>query len=146
MKTHKMISVLLFLAISFSARLFGQTADMLELLLEKPELSWSEAGAFIQDAAETELLEKDLLPKNAAPGDTARLNGVALLLMKSFDIKGGIFYRIAKSPHHAYRELVYRGIIRGDTDPNMAVSGRQLLLMVSRLLSIREDETGEASI
>jgi len=138
---------LLFLMSLFTAPLSSQTAERLEALLETPELSWSEAAAFILEASDMGsygmapfhyAMEQKWLPKNASPDDAARLNGIALLLMQSFELKGGIFYRISKSPHHAYRELVYKKIIRSNTDPDMPVSGPQLLLIVSRILSAKE--------
>ena len=141
--------------ILLSAPAHAQTAARLETLLNKTVVSWSDAAVFILEASDAAAdgnqqdlsdpldafnfaADKKWLPKNAASGDTARLNGVALLLMRSFDLKGGIVYSIAKSPHHAYRELVYKGIIRGGTDPDMPVSGQQLLLMISKLLSVKE--------
>ena len=147
---------LLFLGL-LSAPLFAQTAVRLEALLNEPALTWSDAAAFVLEASETApasdqsnspepleafraAAERKWLPKNAVPEGTARLNGIALLLMRSFDLKGGIFYSISKSPHHAYRELVYKGLIRGDTDPGMTVSGQQLLLIISRILSVKEKE------
>ena len=134
--------------------LHAQTADKLEALLGKQALSWQEAAAFILEASDLGVFnesgaafkyasEQNWLPKNAASADTASLNGIALLLMRSFNLKGGIFYSIAKSPHHAYRELCYKGIIRGDTDPDMPVSGRELLLISGRILSIKENEAGQ---
>jgi len=141
------IALFFLLFFPFIQPLFGQTAAKLEALFETPRLTWSEAAAFILEASDTEstgqapfhfTAEQKWLPKNASPDDAARLNGIALLLMQSFELKGGIFYRISKSPHHAYRELVYKNVIRGDTDPDMPVSGPQLLLIVSRILSIKE--------
>ena len=152
MKSH-ILPVFLFLVLILSAPLFSQTAAKLEALLEIPALTWSEAAAFVLEAADTEISgiepppaelafrfaeEKKWLPKNTSPGDTVRLNGLALLLMRSFDLKGGIFYSLTKSPHHAYRELVYKNIIRGNTDPGIPVSGQDLLLMINRLLAIKE--------
>jgi hypothetical protein len=139
------------LCIFFSPRIFAQTAAKLEALLNEPALTWSAAAAFVLEASGAAesldpaeafrfAVEKDWLPKNAAQADVARLNGVALLLMRSFELKGGLFYNLTKSPHHAYRELVYKGLIRGDTDPEMSVSGQDLLLIVSRLLSMKEKE------
>ena len=130
-------------------RLSAQTAVKLETLLNETELSWSAATAFVLEASDTGAYSDPLeafsfaqehkwLPKNVSPGDPARLNGIALLLMRSFDQKGGIFYSIAKSPHHAYRELAYKGVIRGNVDPDMSVSGQELLLMIGRLLSKKE--------
>ncbi|MCL2067046.1 MAG: hypothetical protein FWG99_06240 [Treponema sp.] len=146
------LAVLFIFLIMISAPLYAQTADRLEALLDKKVISWSEAAVFVLEISEAEVfyadnydafsfaLEQKWLPKNAVPSDAAQLNGIALLLMQSFDLKGGIFYTIAKSPHHAYRELVYRGIIRGNTDPNITVSGQDLLLFIGRILSVKESE------
>jgi len=128
--------------------LFSQTAAELETLLAAETLSYEQAASFVLQAADVQVtgssfdyaFEQNWLPKNAAPEDTARLNGVALLLMRSFGLNGGIFYSLTKSPHHAYRELVYKGLISGNTDPGKPVSGRQLLLIISRVLSLKEKE------
>jgi hypothetical protein len=139
------------LCLILAPRVFAQTAAKLEALLNEQALTWSAAAAFVLEASGAAdsldaadafrfAAEREWLPKNAAPADAAKLNGVALLLMRSFELKGGLFYSLSKSPHHAYRELVYKGLIRGDTDPEMSVSGPDLLLIVSRLLSIKEKE------
>jgi len=142
-------TVLLFLVL-FSVPLFSQTAGRLETMLNEKELNWSQAAAFVLEAADVEVreasppdpafsfaAEQKWLPKNAVPGEAVRLNGVALLLMRSFGLNGGLFYELSKSPHHAYRELVYKNVIRGNADPDMPVSGQDLLFMVSRILSMR---------
>jgi len=74
-------------------------------------------------------------PKKAAAGDTARLEGVSLLLMRSFGVSGGILYSLTKNSHFAYRELVYQDVIQGQTDPEMTVSGEHLLFLINRLLA-----------
>ena len=145
---------LILLAGIFSLPLYAQTALKLETLLQKPVITWSDAAVFVLEVSEkavyanpteafTFAMEKKWLPKGAQSNDYAQLNGIALLLMQSFDLKGGIFYKIGKSPHHAYRELVYKRIIRGESDPRKSVSGEELLLMISRILSIKEKEEGE---
>lgn len=147
---HKKAVLGLMLGI-LSTSLFAQTAARLEALLNEPALNWSAAAAFVLEAADVSgaagaadafgvAAERKWLPKKAVPDGAARLDGIALLLMGSFDLKGGMFYRLAKSPHHAYRELVYRGFIRGEADPAMPVSGQQLLLIVSRILSEKEGQ------
>jgi hypothetical protein len=55
--------------------------------------------------------------------------------MGAFDIKGGAFYSLFKSPHYAYRALVYKGVIHGRADPEMIVSGDLLLYTVNRVMS-----------
>jgi len=140
----------------FSAPVFAQTAAKLEALLDEPALTWSDAAAFVLEASEAAgslgqqeafsfASERGWLPKDAAPADAARLNGVALLLMRSFDLKGGIFYNFFKNPRYAYRELAYKGLIRSETDPDMPVSGRDLLLIISKLLSIKEKQEAKSA-
>ena len=85
-------------------------------------------------------MEQKWLPKKARPLDTAQLNGIALLLIRAFDQKGGIFFSLFKNPHYAYHELVQMEIIRGETDPGMTVSGEELLLMIGRMLTIVEEQ------
>ena len=147
-------TVLFFLALS-SAPLFAQTAVKLEAMLANPALNWSDAAIFVLEASDKTVFsdpaeafqfasDQKWLPKEASPADTARLNGIALLLMRSFDQKGGIFYSLFKNSHYAYRELIQKEVIRGDTDPAMAVSGQELLLMIGRLLSIKEQSEQKA--
>jgi hypothetical protein len=151
-KTQPLFKPLAVLVLAvLSGPLFAQTADKIEALLNNPAIGWSVAAQFVLEASEKTVIadpaaafrfaaEKKWLPKKAVPDGTARLDGIALLLVQAFDIKGGIMYSLTKSSHHAYRELVYRDVIQGKTDPAMAVSGEDLLFMVSRLLSIKEAE------
>jgi outer membrane protein OmpA-like peptidoglycan-associated protein len=62
--------------------------------------------------------------------------------MRSFSLKGGIFYSIFKNPHYSYRELVYQKMIPGKSDPEQMVSGEQLLQIVNRVLYLSEHEDG----
>ncbi|MCL1815637.1 MAG: OmpA family protein [Treponema sp.] len=137
------------LGVLFSPLLWAQTAQKIETLLDTPAITWAGAAVFALEAADRAVFsnpadafayaaERKWLPKDAAPQDTARLNGIALLLMGSFDIKGGIFYSLAKNPHYAYRELVYREVIEGRIDPDMTVSGEDFLYYINRLFALRE--------
>jgi len=143
--------IMTFLFLFACAALYAQTAQEMETLLETQAVNYAQVTRFVLEASETlatadqeeafrYAAERGWLPTNAAPEDAARLNGVALLLMRSFDLKGGVFYGLFKSPHHAYRELAYKGFIRGNTDPDMPVSGQQLLLIISRILAVKEKE------
>lgn len=130
--------------------LSAQAADEIEMLLNTESLSYEQAARFVLEAADEAALsspaeafryavERKWLPKNAAPDAQARLDGISLLIMRTFDIKGGLFYSLAKNPHYAYREMVHQNVILGRADPGMAVSGDTLLFMVGRILSGRED-------
>ena len=142
--TKRVGFLLLFSLLTFNFS-FAQTADRLEALLNTPELRYEQAAAFVLEASDIQVnnpaeafryaTEKGWLPKNAEARDTARLDGVSLLIMKAFEIKGGAFYSIFQNAHYAYRELEYRNVIEGQTVPSDAVSGEMMLFIVSRVLS-----------
>ena len=125
----------------------AQSADWIEALLAKDNVSYADAALLVLQAADllaaptaaaafSYAEEKKWLPRGAEADDGARLDGLSLLVMGAFDMKGGLFYTITKSPHHAYRELAYRNIIQGRADPTMSVSGDLLLFTVNRVLAI----------
>jgi len=130
--------------------LYAQTAERIERLLEQERVSYRDAALLVLEAADhidsarqagadeafAFAMERGWLPKGAEANDDAMLNGLSLLLMQAFDIKGGAFYSLFKNPHYAYRAMAYRGIIQGRSDPQMYVSGDLLLYMVNRAMEI----------
>ena len=148
-KCYFILSCLLLL---LPALMPAQTATLLERLMAADELNYEQAAGFVLEAADLPdyypttqaaafryAADNKWVPVNASATDKANLEGVSLLVMQSFGFKGGLFYTLAKSPHYAYRELVYKEIIQGRTDPKMAVSGDLLLFMVGRALSLTEE-------
>ena len=145
----KVIFVIYLTAIS--AFLFAQTAaEEIETFLNTRSVTYAQAARFTLEAAGAMVtsnpeeafnfaLQRKWLPEKVSSGDLARLDRISLLLMRSFDIKGGIFYSMTKAPHYAYRELVYKSVIQGRHDPGMTVSGERLLFYVNRILAIQED-------
>jgi len=134
---------------------FAQSpAAEVETLLNAATVTYAQAARFVLEAADVAEIrdpgeafnyaaERKWLPKEVSVNDTVRFDGISLLLMRSFDIKGGIMYTLSKSKHHAYRELVYRDVIQSKSDPAMTVSGGELLFLIGRLLS--EQEAGNTS-
>jgi hypothetical protein len=130
---------------------WSQTADELESLLNSPQVSYAQAARFVLEAADTVVIddpavafrfagERKWLPKKVSADSFARLDGIALLLMRSFGIEGGFFFSVFKNSHYAYRELAYREVIQGRTDPGMTVSGDMLLFMIGRILDMTEND------
>jgi hypothetical protein len=124
------------------------TAVEIETLLDTPVLSYGQAARFILEASDTlvtdnpeeafnHAVRQRWLPANASPNANARLDAISLLLMRSFQMKGGIFYSLTKNSHYAYIELVYNNVILGRHDPAMPVSGAKLLSYVSRILAMQ---------
>ena len=126
------------------------TAQEIETLLKTPVVTYAQAARFVLEASEVLVtgdqgeafrfaLARKWLPQNATPGTPAQLQGISLLLMNSFRIKGGLFYTLTKSSHFAYRELVYNDIIQGRSDPFMNVSGEALLFYTNRIFAQRDE-------
>ncbi|MDR2923697.1 MAG: hypothetical protein LBU85_10210 [Treponema sp.] len=152
MKKNQWIFAICFL---LPAAAFAQTAAEIEKLLETEAVSYEQAAWFVLEAAgipanspeafgRSEAFsfaaQQRWMPPKAAPQNKASLEGVSLLIMKSFGIRGGLFYSLLKSPHYAYREMVYKDIIQGRADPQMPVSGDLLLFLVNRVLSRMEEQ------
>ena len=115
-----------------AARFVLKAADVLNT--SDPEGFFSPADAFNFAA------DRKWLPKDTESGAESSLEGISLLLMQSFGMKGGLFYSLFSNPHYAYRELVYRDIIQGKTDPEMTVSGEMLLFLIGRVFTITEED------
>jgi hypothetical protein len=141
--------LLFILVVGGLAALPGQTAAEMETLLNTGAVTYAQAARFVLQAADAAAIanpaeafrfaqEKNWLPKDVSPETQARLDGISLLFMHAFDIKGGLFYSLFKNPHYAYRELVYRQAIQGRADPHMAVSGYQLIFITNRILESNE--------
>ena len=142
---------LLFFAVCLllAAPVFSQTAAELEQLLAADSVTYEQAAWLVLRAADvyasspagafSHAAGQKWLPSGAAANDGAALGGLSLLVMRSFDLKGGLFYSIVKNSHYAYRELVHKGIIHGRADPDMDVSGDLLLYIVGRALAITEN-------
>ena len=128
--------------------LFPQSADEIESLLDADAVNYGQAARLVllasanrdlsEGAAFGFVEEQGWLPKGVESGDTAKLSGLSLLVMRAFDIKGGAFYTLTGGAHYAYRELVHKNIIQGRSDPAMAVSGDLLLFIVNRVLAFQE--------
>jgi len=145
-KLAAVFAVIFFCAAGDAA--FSQTAEEMDGLLSAESVTYEQAAWFILRAVETPGISNPAaafnyaasrrwLPAKAAPDSRAKLNGIALLIMQSGDLKGGLMYTLTKSPRYAYRELRYLNIIQGRTDPQMAVSGDMLFFMASLLLEAR---------
>ena len=154
MKKSILICSLLLITCSL---LFAQTADRIEQLLEQDSVSYAQAALFVLEAAErlppntgaslqaafNTAIENNFLPKDVMSNDTVNLMGLSLLVMKAFDMQGGLFYTLTKSQRHAYRELQRLDVVQGRTDPSLLVTGEMLLFIVNRILFVKPSEDSE---
>jgi len=135
----------------FTLSLFPQTAERIETLLEQNRVGYAQAALFVLEAAEliepnrfspeeafSYAQENNFLPADVQANQAATLKGLSFMVMQAFDIKGGLFYTLTKSQHHAYRELTQLGIIQGRADPLKYVDGDLLLFTINRTLQLKE--------
>jgi len=148
MKKTIALTSLFLLSAALHAPLHAQTADFIQTLLQTPVVTHAQAARFVLEAAgkvsgsygktsEQDVLrwaiEKKYLPQVDAQ-DAISLERLSLLIMRAFDLKGGPMYTLFNSAHYSYREMVYKDLIQGRSDPSMKVSGYTMLLIVNRLL------------
>jgi outer membrane protein OmpA-like peptidoglycan-associated protein len=132
----------------FPALLNAQTADFIQTLLQTRVVSYGQAASFVLEAADVKgsynkadeqdalrfASEKKWLPVKAGAQEPIPLDRLSHLIMKAFDLKGGLMYSLFNFAHYSYREMVYKDIIQGQSDPQMKVTGGKMLFIVSRLL------------
>jgi len=130
----------------FSVVIYAQTAAELEVLLETAAVTNGQAARFVissspgDNSASTEIsaFEQAVTNgwlKNVNPDDKITLGKLSFLIMKSFDMKGGLMYLIFPGPRYAYRSLVSKSIIQGASDPAMLVDGERFLLILGNVLN-----------
>ena len=142
------------LLITMPCLLFAQTAERIERLLGQGRVSYRDAALLVLEAsghldpskqtnaddAFSFAKERGWLPKSADANTDAKLDGLSLLVIRAFDINGGLFFSLFKNSHYAYRAMVYREIVQGRSDPQMSVSGELLLYTVNRTLGMGSNE------
>jgi hypothetical protein len=144
----KLVIFCLLLLVSLCA--YAQTAQQMDTVLETSEVSWAQAAYFVlpaagvldenvpmQEAFETAKTQH-WLPQKSKFDDTAHIDGVSLLIMRSFKMKGGLMYTMFHTARYAYRELIYEDLIINKGSPSATISGEELLYMLGRILNRTE--------
>ena len=120
----------------------AQTAEELESVLKADYITWSQAANFILSSTDKyfkgsaiEYAAANRWTRKAAPGDPITMAELSYLIMKSFNIKGGMMYSIFPGPRYAYRTMLSRSFLLGACDPSLTVSGERFLIILGRVLS-----------
>ena len=69
------------------------------------------------------------------------LGEYSYLLMKAFDIRGGLMYTLFPGPRYAARELKYLQIIPGKPAPGRSISGTDAVQILGRVLEWKEERS-----
>lgn len=148
-KNHSLFAALALFLLLLPVLAYAQTAAEMDSLLGADTVSAARAARFVLGSAE--LLPGGLSGPEAekAAYDTARSKGwiktdsgaditlkdSAFLVMKAFNIKGGVMYSLFKNHRYAYREMISLKLIPGIADPGMKVTGSRLLHILDRTMS-----------
>jgi len=129
----------------------AQTAAELETVMKASVVTCAQAARFVTASAASDAsagnssqnefeqaLAKGWLPKGTTPNEGITLGKLSLLMMKAFDIKGGLMYIIFPGQRYAFRTMVSRSFIQGAADPAMTVNGERFLSILGRVLSAEE--------
>lgn len=128
----------------------AQSNAVIDELLEKETANWGNAAYLVLSAAElidenTEIskvlsiLEKQQWNlKLHEEKQSITLGEYSYLLMKAFNVPGGLMYMLIPGPRYAARELSYLNFIDDDTSPYRTLSGEEVLRIMGRLLEWKE--------
>jgi hypothetical protein len=122
----------------------------LDRILNTQVITSSQAAYFVLAAAKT--LPRDIttqraftlakenrwLPVGTEAESPIRLGELSYLIMRSFDLKGGILYTLFPGPRYACREMAALQFIQGKTDPGARLSGAEFLQILGRVLTYAE--------
>lgn len=97
------------------------------------------AAGLVNESAGVEEAVADLRGRpwgygDAAPENPVTLGSLSHLLMRAFDLKGGLLYSLFHGERYAAREAVYRGWVQGSGAPGRLLSGREVMHMVGKVL------------
>jgi len=82
--------------------------------------------------------EAGWLSENADAGTPVTFGELAYLLMRAFDIQGGLMYRVIPGPRYAAREFVYQGWSPERKAPDDLVTGEFLIRLTGNFLDKTE--------
>jgi hypothetical protein len=149
-KSSLLLPVFLF---AFTAAGFTQSNKLIDELLEQKEAGFatsallvlSAVGIIPEDAglekAAAALSEQNWGIEVPADPKAISLGEFAYLLMRAFDIPGGVMYRLLPGPRYAAREIAYLGFITDRTSPYRKISGEEALTTLGLALEWKEDRS-----
>jgi hypothetical protein len=131
---------------------WGQSNDRIdELLAQDPAeaghtayLVLTAAGLIDEDASPSEAaryaVSEEMLAADIGASDATTFGAFSYLLTRSFDIPGGVMYRIAPGPRYAAREVVYQRWSRQRRETGELINGETVI----RILSVYLNDEGGA--
>lgn len=129
----------------------AQSSQIVDEILEEEAISYGQAAylvltaaGIVQDTVSPEqALIQPVVPswklETKSAADPVRLGEYCFMMMKTFELQGGLLYRIFPGPRYASRELAYNGYIKGSRDPGRHVPGEEALRLLAHVLERKEE-------
>ena len=131
--------------------LHSQSNTVIDELLDTEKADWGQTTYMVLTAAE--LLDENTNMAEAIkalekqqwgidvkePEDSITLGEYSYLLMKAFNITGGLMYKLFPGPRYAARELDYLDFIYDNKSPYRTLSGEEVLRILGRVLEWKEE-------
>lgn len=131
----------------WTTSLWAQSNTVMDSLLSQKQATFGDAVYMVMTAIKQ-------VPESASQGDAIKalegdgwgvkildtsnpitLGEYAFLLMRAFNMHGGIMYGLFPGPRYAARELAYLRLIYGDTSPYRTISGREVVEILGSVMS-----------
>lgn len=137
---------LIFCAVLFTGlSLYAQSADVITDILSSNEITYGQAAyisassqGFIEDEVSLDealsiLIEKEQIAEGTEGSEILTIQELAGIYAKTFDVKGGLFYRLTKgSSRYAFKYFKSEGLISGNTDPSICPTGSEALSLFTK--------------
>lgn len=149
MKPIRFLFLLILLSVCISGS-WAQSNDIIDSLMEMDEARYGEAvylaltaSDYISERASIRMAMSALhyqgwKLKEREADESISLGEFSYILMKAFNLKGGMFYAMFPTPRYAARELKYLGFIRGFASPNRKLDGHEAIKILGKLMRSRE--------
>jgi len=153
MKKNRVVLFVSFLLVLGAWPLFAQSNALIDELLAEKTASFGKAAYLALAAAQlvpedasieqtlAVLQEKGWKIRPRGAEEPIKLGEYSLLLMKGFNLQGGLMYRLAHGPRYAARELAYLKLLPGKPDPTRSLSGEEAVRILSSLLNWKEGKS-----
>jgi len=146
----KTLFLISFITACLPVLLSAQSNTVIDQLLNEDKADWGKTSYMVLSAAEiisenAEIpealtkLEKQQWKLPAKKSENSiTLGEYSYMLMKAFDIPGGIMYKILPGPRYAARELDYLNFIDNNKSPYRTLSGEEVLRIMGRVMEWKE--------
>lgn len=150
MRTRYLLTVI-FLLIGMN--LTAQSNRLLDEFLEEDKASFGRTVYLVLVAAEI-IPEEMSIPvalnflrmqdwgmEMKSQEEAISLGEYSFLIMKAFEMRGGLMYGLFPSPRYACRELAFLGLIKGEVLAYRTLSGEEVLRILERVLNRMEEQS-----